>query len=169
MTSYLAVATRQVPRNHWGALSRTLVKLHSYFGPVSWTGTMFEYFMPELLLSCPEGSLGYEGLRFCLYSQKQHAKHLKLPYGISESSFYSFDSSLNYQYKAHGVQKLALKQGMNDETVLSPYSSYLTLQYDFESAYKNIKQLYRLGVRGKYGLYEAVDFTKKRVGIINLK
>lgn len=164
MTSYLAVASRQVPRNHWGALSRTLVNLHSYSGPVSWTGTTFEYFMPELLLSCPEGSLGYEGLRFCLYAQKQHAKRLKLPYGISESAFFAFDSSLNYQYKAHGVQKLALKQGMNDETVISPYSTYLTLPYDFDSGYRNLKRLFRMGMRGKYGLYESVDFTQKRIG-----
>ncbi len=167
MTSYFAVAKRQVPKKHWSALGRTLAKLHSYTGPISWTGTMFEYFMPELLLQCEEGSLGYEGLRFCLYCQKQRAKQKGVPFGISESGYYAFDNQLNYQYKAYGVQKIALKKGMNQDLVISPYSSYLTLSYDFLNSLKNLRWLKKLGAFGKYGHYEALDFTESRVGFKN--
>ena len=70
MTGYFAVATRAVPKKHWGALGRTLARSGDYVGPVSWTGTMFEYFMPRLLLPAWEGTMGYEALRFCLHCQR---------------------------------------------------------------------------------------------------
>ena len=124
MTSYFAIAKRQVPVKHWSALGRTLARMNFYTGPLSWTGTMFEYFMPELLLNCIDGSMGYEGLRFCLYCQKRRAKQKGVPFGISESGYYAFDTRLRYQYKAFGVQKLALKKGQNRNTVVSPYSVF---------------------------------------------
>ena len=164
MTSYFAIAKRQVSKKHWGALGRTLARQGQFAGPVSWTGTMFEYFMPELLLHCPEGSLGYEGLRFCLGCQKRRARKKGIPFGISESGYYAFDTAFNYQYKAHGVQKIALKHGMNADLVVSPYSSYLTLPYDFEASLQNLEALEKLGAVGRYGHYEAVDFTRDRVG-----
>ena len=164
MLSYFAIAKRQVPKKHWAALSRTLTQHSSFTGPVSWTGTMFEYFMPELLLNSHEGSLSYEGLRFCLHCQKRRGREKGVPYGISESGFYAFDTELNYQYKAHGVQKIALKRGMDKDLVVSPYSTYLTLGHDFNSAYRNLRLLKRMGASGKYGHYEAVDFTQSRVG-----
>lgn len=163
MTSYFAVAKRQVPKIHWEALGRTLTMSNNYAGPVSWTGTMFEYFMPELFLHSIQGSLSYEGLRYCLYCQKQRAKQRGIPYGISESCYYVFDNQLNYQYKAHGVQKLALKRDLNKDLVVSPYSTFLTLSYDMDSGLKNLRWLNELGVNGKYGHFEAVDFTPSRV------
>ena len=163
MTSYFAIAKRQVPVKHWSALGRTLARMNFYTGPLSWTGTMFEYFMPELLLNCIDGSMGYEGLRFCLYCQKRRAKQKGVPFGISESGYYAFDTRLRYQYKAFGVQKLALKKGQNRNTVVSPYSSFLTLPYDFEASYNNLAWLKRIGLYGKYGHYEAIDFTPERV------
>ena len=77
---------------------------------------MFEYFMPYLVLPSYEGSLGYEALRFCTYCQRRRTRGIA-PWGISESGFYAFDPQLNYQYKAHGVQKLGLKRGMDSESV----------------------------------------------------
>ena len=82
-----------------------------YTGPVSWTGTMFEYYMPHLLLPLYDGTLGKEAMRFCSYCQKKRVRGKNIPWGISESGFYAFDPQLNYQYKAHGVQKLGLKRG----------------------------------------------------------
>lgn len=164
MTSYFAVASRQVPKKHWGALGRTLARSGGYTGPVSWTGTMFEYFMPHLLLPSPEGSLGFEALRFCVACQRRCVRGKEVPWGISESGFYAFDAQLNYQYKAHGVQKLGLKRGLDAELVISPYSSFLTLPFEPVVSMQNLKRLSRLGVRGRCGFFEAVDFTKKRVG-----
>ncbi len=164
MTSYFAIAKRMVPQKHWGALSKTLARQGNFTGPVSWTGTMFEYFMPELLLHNIEGSLGYEALRFCIHCQKRRTQKLGVPFGISESCFYAFDAEFNYQYKANGVQKIALKRGMNEDIVISPYSSYLVMPFDRLSAYKNLNRLRDLGAYSKYGFYEAVDFTPERVG-----
>ncbi|SHH48939.1 cyclic beta-1,2-glucan synthetase [Sporobacter termitidis DSM 10068] len=160
-TSYLAIARGDVPRKHWRRLGRSLVAKDGYRGMASWTGTMFEYMMPELLLPCYQNSLIYESLKFCLYVQKKRADGI--PWGMSESAFYAFDHALNYRYKAHGVQRLALKRGMGKEAVVSPYSTFLALQLDAKAAVRNIQRLQELGAEGRYGLYEAVDFTPNRL------
>lgn len=164
MTSFYAIAERAVPKRHWGALGRTLAKQNGYTGPVSWTGTMFEYMMPHLLLPVYEDSMSAEALRFAIYCQKQRVREAKTPWGISESGFYAFDAALNYQYKAHGVQKLALKRGMDGELVVSPYSTFLALPFDPGPAFKNLERLEELGMVGRCGFYEAADFTYRRTG-----
>lgn len=161
MTGYFAVATRAVPKKHWGALGRTLARSGNYVGPVSWTGTMFEYFMPRLLLPAWEGTMGYEALRFCLHCQRVRPPR-GVPWGISESGFYAFDANLNYQYKAHGVPKLGLKRGLAADLVISPYSTFLTLTTDPEAALRNLARLEKLGMTGRCGFYEAADFTRGR-------
>ncbi len=164
MTSYFAIATRQVPKKHWGALGRTLAKEGGYTGPVSWTGTMFEYFMPQLLLPVYENSLGFEALRFCIHCQRSRAKSKGAPWGCSESAFYAFDPQYNYQYKAHGVQRLGLKRGLNQEFVVSPYSSFLTLPTVPHSSMRNLQRLEDMDMTGRYGFYESADFTPSRAG-----
>jgi len=162
-TSYIAVARGQVPPRHWRQLSRMLVKDNDYTGMASWTGTMFEYFMPNLLLPCEPNSLMYESLAFCVYAQRRRAGKRKTPWGISESCFYAFDAGMSYQYKAHGVQKLGLKRGLDTELVISPYSSFLALLLLPGSAAKNLRRMRDMGLEGKYGLYEAADFTPERL------
>lgn len=161
LLSYAAIATGQAPKEHWRALSRTMSRSGAYAGAVAWTGTMFEFFMPELLLTSKEGSMCYEALKYAFHCQKR--RHT--PFGISESGYYAFDSELNYQYKAHGVQKTALKGGMDKECVVSPYSSYLTLSMEPLESWNNLCRLEREGAFDpKYGFYEAVDYTRRRVG-----
>ncbi|HIW73622.1 MAG TPA: hypothetical protein H9684_04820 [Firmicutes bacterium] len=177
MTGYYAVAVRQIPKKHWGALGRTLARSGSSVGPVSWSGTMFEFFMPRLLLPALEGTMSYEALRFCLHCQRKRTRSVPwngsqakarrdaprdIPWGISESGFYAFDGSLNYQYKAHGVPRLALKRGLGGELVVSPYSSFLALTTDPDAALRNLSRLERLGLTGGCGFYEAADFTPSR-------
>ncbi len=164
LTSYFAIARGQVPKKHWGALARTLARQGTYAGPVSWGGSVFEYFMPHLLLPVYEGSLLYEALRFCIFCQRVRARSLSAPWGVSESGFYAFDNLLNYRYKAHGVQKLGLMRGLNAEYVVSPYSTFLTLPYDLYGAMKNLLELERIGMLGKWGFYEACDYTQHRTG-----
>ena len=164
MTGYYAVASRTVPKKHWGAMGRMLVRDGRYTGPVSWTGTMFEYFMPALFLPAPRGSLGYEGLAFCLWCQRKRTAGKGIPWGVSESGFYAFDRQLNYQYKAHGVQKLGLKRGLDSELVISPYSSFLALQLAPRAALRNLQQLEKMEMCGRCGFYEAADFTPSRTG-----
>jgi cyclic beta-1,2-glucan synthetase len=160
-TSYIAIARGDIPRKHWRRLGRSLVAKDGYRGMASWTGTMFEYLMPELLLPCYQNSLIDESLRFCLYVQRKRAEGY--PWGMSESAFYAFDHTLSYRYKAHGVQRLALKRGMGREAVVSPYSTFLALPLNPKAAIQNLKRLMKLGMEGRYGLYEAVDFTPSRV------
>ena len=160
-TSYIAIARGDIPRKHWRRLGRSLVAKDGYRGMASWTGTMFEYFMPELLLPCFHSSLVYESLKFCLYVQKKRAGDL--PWGMSESAYYAFDHTLSYRYKAHGAQRLALIRGLGRETVVSPYSSFLTLQLDPVSSAENLRKLSELGMEGRYGLFEAADFTPSRL------
>ena len=162
MTSYYAIARRQVPKRHWGALGRTLTRQSGYVGLVSWTGTMFEFLMPHLLLPVYDDSLAAEAMRFVLYCQKRRGRERGVPWGISESGFYAFDADLNYQYEAHGVQKLALKRGMDHELVVSPYSTFLALPFDPGAAMKNLRALEEMGLYGRCGFYEAVDFTLRR-------
>ncbi|MCL2071538.1 MAG: hypothetical protein FWH07_04795, partial [Oscillospiraceae bacterium] len=165
LLSYYAIASGQADKRHWRCLGRVMGKKGKYAAPVAWTGTMFEYYMPELVLSSKEGSMEYEALKFCLRCQEQEAKSRDLPFGVSESGFYAFDRSLNYQYKAHGVQDIGLKAGLNREYVVSPYSSFIALSYDPLSCYNNLAKLEKLGLcHERYGFYEAADFTKHRVG-----
>jgi cyclic beta-1,2-glucan synthetase len=168
LTSYYAVAAKLVGKKHWGTLIRTMSRSGFYAGAVSWTGTMFEYFMPHLLLPVYEGSLLGEALIYCLYCQKRRVREPDLPWGISESAFYAFDNNLNYQYKAHGVRKIGVKRYLDRDLVISPYSTFLTIPWSPNSSMDNLRRLRDLGVYGRYGFFEAVDFTASRVGEGNL-
>ncbi len=166
MTSYFAVARKLVPKNHWTALDRPIVRNGRYSGLASWTGTMFEYFMADIFIPATCGSMTDEALRFCFQSQRKKAGNN--PFGMSESAFYAFDGDLNYQYKAHGVRKLAFRRYRDKEIVISPYSSFLTLNIAPRLSLKNLKKLEQLGMLGKYGFYEAVDFAgSKQYSVIN--
>ena len=162
-TSFIAVARGEAPPRHWRRLGRMLLGDNDYCGMASWTGTMFEYFMPNLLLPCEPNSFLYETLSFCVYAQKRRGDKTRRPWGISESGFYAFDPGMSYQYKAHGVQALGLKRGLDAELVVSPYSSFLALLLAPRSALRNLRRLRDMGLEGRYGLYEAVDFTPARL------
>lgn len=164
MTSYFAIAKKVADKRHWGMLGRLFAGVDGYVGPLSWTGTMFEYFMPHLLLPVIPDSLTDEALRYALYCQKKRTAPRGLPWGISESGFYSFDMVQNYQYKAFGVQNLGLKRGLDGELVISPYSTFLTLSFSPGESIANLKRLVNMGMNGEFGLYEAMDFTGSRTG-----
>ncbi len=155
--------------NDFGILSstaRVLISKSGHIGLASWSGTAFEYFMPTLFLPVPENSLLYEALKFAYLSQvsyKASSKGGEEVYGISESCYFEFDTEMNYQYKAHGVPSLGLKTGLSDDLVISPYSSFLMLAMG-AFPLLNLEKLKSYGTYGMYGFYEAVDFTKSRVG-----
>ena len=161
LTAFLAVAKGDVPRRLWRQLSRAQVQKDGYRGMASWTGTMFEYLMPELFLPLMRESLLWESAKFCVYCQRRRAAS-SLPWGASESGYYALDQHLRYRYKAHGVAALALRRGMDDELVLAPYSSFLALLVEPRAAMRNLRRLEALGMRSEYGFYEAIDFTPQR-------
>ena len=161
LTSYFAVARGDVPLRHWRRLSRAQLQKDGYRGLASWSGTMFEYLMPELFLPPERGSLLDESARFCLYAQMRQVP-AGLPWGVSESAFFSLDSRLNYRYKAHGCPALSLRREQGGELVVSPYSSFLALSVRPLEALKNLRRLERFGALGRRGFWEALDFTPAR-------
>ena len=163
LTSLVAIASRQVTSKHWFSLARNLVKIDAYKGLLSWSGTSFEYFMPNLFTKSYEHTLIDEALFFSIYSQMKYGKKASLPWGISESAFAMQDSMLNYQYKAFGVPWLGLKRGLNDSMVVSPYSSIMCMSYAPRKVYNNMKELKKYDAYGVYGFYESIDFTKTHI------
>lgn len=155
MTAYYAVASSTVSKRHWQSLGRTLTHKNGYIGMMSWSGTAFEYLMPQLFLPLYRDSFLFESVAFSLMLQR-----LENPiWGVSESAFYSFDSDMNYQYKANGLQALALRRCASDEKIISPYSTYLSLCVYGNAAMKNLAELESAGMYGKYGFYEALDLN----------
>ncbi|MDD3224181.1 MAG: glucoamylase family protein [Clostridium sp.] len=133
-------------------------------GLVSWSGTMFEYFMPLLIMKNYPDTLLNETYINVIKGQKDYAKKRHMPFwGISESAFYSFDIAANYQYKAFGVPGIGLKRGLINEVVISPYSTILAMQKDLYSAIRNLNKIIASGMEGKYGFYEAMDCTNSRM------
>lgn len=159
LTSFFAIASGQVPKSHWLRLSRIYLSRGFYSGVASYCGTMFEYFMPELFLRSTKGSLFEESLCYALWCQRLYAKEKKRPFGISESGFYAFDSSLSYRYMAHGVPNTGIKRGLELDYVVSPYSTYISLGYSKKAGMENLRRLKEYGMYSGYGFYEALDFT----------
>ncbi|HHW48826.1 MAG TPA: glycosyl transferase, partial [Clostridiaceae bacterium] len=162
-TSYIAIARGEVPPKHWFKLGRSLTTIDRYKGLVSWSGTMFEYLMPCLIMKNYKNTLLDETYSFVIRSQKKYGRQRRIPWGASESGFYSLDINLDYQYKAIGVPWLGLKRGLIEDAVVAPYATFLALPFDPESAMSNIRELKAEGAEGPYGFYEAVDYTPERL------
>ena len=161
--SLIAIAKKDVPAEHWSNLSRTLTLVDRKKGLISWSGTAFEYLMPNINIKRYEGSLLDESCRFMIMSQKKYCNKLGIPWGISESAFNLKDLNSNYQYKAFGIPWLGLKRGLADEAVVSSYGSIMALSDYPEDVIKNIKKLEKNGMYSKYGFYESIDYTPERV------
>ena len=164
-TSLIAIAKKDVPIKHWSALNRTLTVYKKYKGLVSWSGTAFEYFMPDVIVKNYPGSLLQESNRFVVLCQREYCKMLKIPWGISEAAFALKDLHGNYQYKAFGIPWLGLKRGLAYERVVSSYGSILTILNNPKEVMDNIKLLENEKMLGKYGLFESIDFTPSRLKI----
>ena len=163
LTSYFAVARGDVPREHWRALSRAQVQHERYRGCVSWSGSVFEYLMPELFLPPQRDSLLWESAKFCLRVQRRRVRAGQ-PWGVSESAYFALDSALSYRYKAHGCAALAMQPDMDRELVLSPYSAFLALAIAPRAAVRDLRRFAARGLLGQYGFREALDCTRARTG-----
>lgn len=163
LTSYFAVARGDVPREHWRALSRAQVQHERYRGCVSWSGSVFEYLMPELFLPPQRDSLLWESAKFCLRVQRRRVRAGQ-PWGVSESAYFALDSALSYRYKAHGCAALAMQPDMDRELVLSPYSAFLALAVAPRAAVRDLRRFAARGLPGQYGFREALDCTRARTG-----
>ncbi len=163
LTSFVAIAQEQLPQESWFALGRLLTTTGGEPVLLSWSGSMFEYLMPLLVMPSYQGTLLDQTCRAAVARQIEYGNQLGLPWGISESGYNTQDVHLNYQYRAFGVPGLGLKRGLGDEIVIAPYASALALMVAPEAACANLQRLSNQGLDGRFGLYEAVDYTPARL------
>ena len=157
-TSFITIARNEVPSSHWFNLSRAMTNAFEGKSLVSWSGTMFEYFMPALIMKSYPNTLLEMTYDSVIKAQRDFAKEKGVPWGISESAYYQFDVGDNYQYKAFGVPGIGLKRGLEDELVISPYSTLMSLPYSKAKGIANLKKLEAKGAYGRYGFIEAIDY-----------
>jgi cyclic beta-1,2-glucan synthetase len=163
LCNFVAIAQGKLPQESWFALGRLLTKAGGEPVLVSWSGSMFEYLMPLLVMPMYDSSLLEQSCRAAVARQIAYGKQRGLPWGVSESGYNIVDVSLNYQYHAFGVPGLGLKRGLAEESVVAPYASALALMIEPEQACQNLQQLSSEGIEGRFGFYEAVDYTPVRL------
>ena len=164
LASFVAIALQQLPQAHWFALGRLLTTFGSDASLVSWSGSMFEYLMPNLVMPTFAGTLLDETCRTVVRRQIEHGERLGIPWGVSESGYNATDAELNYQYRAFGVPGLGFKRGLGDERVVAPYATVLALMVAPGAACANLRRMKSAGFEGRYGFYEAIDYTPHRCG-----
>ncbi|NIA01624.1 MAG: cellobiose phosphorylase, partial [Bacteroidia bacterium] len=163
LASYVAIAKGDVPQSHWLHLGRPLTQVDHSRALLSWTGTMFEYLMPTLMMRSFEGSLVDQSNHAAVDFQIRYCEQRGVPWGVSESGYYRFDTNRNYQYRAFGVEGLGLKRGLGEDLVISPYASLLALPIRPGAVLHNLGQLAEMKMLGPFGFYEALDFTPSRL------
>ena len=162
LTSFLAIAKGDIRKEHWTRLGRPFTTFGHQGVLLSWSGCMFEYLMPPLLLKERQGGILSHSSAMAVEVQMDWGRSRGLPWGISESAFNARDRDMNYQYYAFGVPTLAIKRTGGDY-VVAPYASMLAAQIDPQAAVRNLAALGKLGAEGPYGFYDAVDFAPSRL------
>ncbi len=163
LASYLAIVWRQVPLRHWFALGRPLAQAGRRGRMLlSWGGSMFEYLMPRLLMRSHEDTLLYQSCEAAVDRQMAYGREHGKPWGVSESGYAFLDGQQAYQYRAFGVPGLGLRRGLEEDMVVAPYASLLALPIRPRAVLENLDRLAGLGMRGRYGFYEAADFHAQR-------
>ncbi|HEX7369100.1 MAG TPA: glucoamylase family protein [Rhodanobacteraceae bacterium] len=161
--SYVAIAQGQVPPSHWFKLGRLLTVAASSPALVSWSGSMFEYLMPNLLMPAYRNTLLADTCAAVVSRQARYGAQQRVPWGVSESAYNATDANLTYQYRAFGVPGLGLKRGLGEDLVIAPYATVMALMVDPNGACDNLERLAEMGALTRYGFYEALDFTAGRV------
>ena len=163
LSSFVAIAQGQLPQEHWFALGRLLTSAMGRPTLLSWSGSMFEYLMPQLVMPVYENTLLEQTCQAAVDQQIAYGKQRGVAWGISESGYNAVDVALNYQYRAFGVPGLGFKRGLSEDLVIAPYASALALMVRPEAACLNLQRLAAEGLLGQYGFYEAVDYTPARL------
>ena len=162
LCNFVTVAQGQLPQESWFALGRQLTRVGGDPILLSWSGSMFEYLMPMLVMPTYDNTLLDQTCKAAVTRQIAYGKQLGLPWGISESGYNLVDVNFNYQYRAFGVPGLGLKRGLGDDIVIAPYATALALIVSPEAACANLQRLAELGATGRHGFYEAIDYTLSR-------
>jgi cellobiose phosphorylase len=163
LASFLAIAQGALPQEHWFSLGRSLTRTGKRSALLSWSGSMFEYLMPMLIMPSYRGTILDETCRAVVDRQIEYGRELGVPWGVSESGYSKTDIQLNYQYRAFGVPGLGFKRGLAEDLVIAPYASVMALMVSPRQACENLRRLVRDGRLGALGFYEAVDYTPLRI------
>lgn len=163
LASLFAIAKGDVSTRHWFRLGRTATPLGNGSALISWSGSMFEYLMPSLVMRAPAGSLLEQTNRLVVQRQQTYGHAQGIPWGISESAYNARDMEFTYQYSNFGVPGLGLKRGLAENVVIAPYATGLATMVSPQGALQNYRRLDALGALGRYGFYEALDFTRARL------
>ena len=163
LASFIAIAKGDIPARHWFRLGRGVTAVAHKAALISWSGSMFEYLMPSLIMRAPVGSLIEQTSQLAVRRQIDYAAALTLPWGISESAYNARDLEFTYQYSNFGVPGLGLKRGLGENLVIAPYATALASMVDPQAAAANLARLVEVGARGRYGFYEALDYTVSRL------
>lgn len=160
---FVAIAQGRLPQDSWFALGRLLTNTGGDPVLLSWSGSMFEYLMPMLVMPSYENTLLDHTHKATVKRQIAYGKQRGVPWGVSEAGFNAVDAALNYQYRAFGVPGLGLKRGLGDDLVIAPYASMMALMVDPAAAVQNLQTMSAAGFEGRYGFYEAIDYTPARM------
>jgi cyclic beta-1,2-glucan synthetase len=162
LTVFLGIAQGKLPQESWFALGRLLTNIDGNPTLLSWSGSMFEYLMPLLVMPSYLHTLLDQTDKEAVERQIDYGRQRDVPWGISESCYNLTDASQNYQYHAFGVPGMGLKRGLGEDLVIAPYASALALMVAPERACHNMQLMSGMGFEGKYGLYESIDYTPSR-------
>ncbi|HSG76023.1 MAG TPA: glucoamylase family protein [Burkholderiales bacterium] len=163
LASFVAIAKGDVAARHWFRLGRAVTPVSGGAALISWSGSMFEYLMPSLVMRAPAGSLLEQTNRLVVRRQIAYGAGLGLPWGVSESGYHVRDLEFTYQYSNFGIPGLGLKRGLGENAVVAPYATALAAMVDPRAAARNFARLAALGACGRYGFYEALDYTRARL------
>jgi cyclic beta-1,2-glucan synthetase len=163
LTTFVAVAQGKLPQQSWFALGRQLTNIGTTPILLSWSGSMFEYLMPVLVMPTYRNTLLEQTSKAVIQKQMEYGRKRGIPWGISESGYNMVDAALNYQYHPFGVPGLGFKRGLGEDLVVSPYSSVMALMVAPKDAYDNLQVLKAEGFEGRFGFYEAIDYTPTRL------
>ncbi|MDA8442817.1 MAG: glycosyl transferase family 36, partial [Peptococcaceae bacterium] len=163
--SFIAIAKGDIPQSHWFRLGRTLTGVKGNRSLASWSGTMFEFLMPLLLMRTYPGTLLDQTYHAVIRVQQLYGAQHNVPWGVSESGFFELDGLNNYQYRAFGVPGLGLKQNLAKDVVIAPYATFMALMVEPQAATENLRLMQAKGYAGTFGMFEAIDFTPERATV----
>lgn len=163
LATFVGIAQGQIPQESWFALGRQLTLAQGQPILLSWSGSMFEYLMPLLVMPTFRGTLLNQTYNAVVERQISYGAQNGIFWGMSESGYNAFDANLNYQYRTFGIPGLGFKRGLSDDLVVAPYASMMALMVAPQAACRNLQDMHAAGVEGKFGFYEAIDYTPSRL------
>jgi len=79
LASFVAIAKGDVPMRHWFRLGRDLTPVDRGAALISWSGSMFEYLTPSLVMRAPEESLLAQTNRLVVRRQMEYGVESGVP------------------------------------------------------------------------------------------